>query len=149
MVHDTHTPALCRLGSWSSTITRTSWSLLECARRNSPSTSSWSSFKVNVILLDSVFMSFSLSTQWPQRFIVSFSLLHFVPPSSLSFSLCTCVCVCCYTFQGGDFLSFLRSEGHSLTPKMLVKMTENVASGMEYLESKKCIHRSVNWSRCS
>uniref|UniRef100_A0A3P8T695 Tyrosine-protein kinase n=1 Tax=Amphiprion percula TaxID=161767 RepID=A0A3P8T695_AMPPE len=40
----------------------------------------------------------------------------------------------------GDFLSFLRHEGHSLKPKMLVKMTENVASGMEYLESKKCIH---------
>lgn len=26
---------------------------------------------------------------------------------------------------------------------MMVKMTENVAAGMEYLESKKCIHRLV------
>lgn len=42
---------------------------------------------------------------------------------------------------GGDFLSFLRSESHSLKSKMLLKMAENVASGMEYLESKKCIHR--------
>lgn len=57
------------------------------------------------------------------------------------------MCVCLYTFQGGDFLSFLRTEGHSLIPKMLVKMTENVASGMEYLESKKCIHRLVRRSR--
>uniref|UniRef100_A0A669B8H4 non-specific protein-tyrosine kinase n=1 Tax=Oreochromis niloticus TaxID=8128 RepID=A0A669B8H4_ORENI len=50
--------------------------------------------------------------------------------------------------QGGDFLSFLRTEGHSLTPKMLVKMTENVASGMEYLESKKCIHRDLAARNC-
>ncbi|XP_020516690.1 tyrosine-protein kinase Fes/Fps [Labrus bergylta] len=50
--------------------------------------------------------------------------------------------------QGGDFLSFLRHEGHSLTPKILVKMTENVASGMEYLESKKCIHRDLAARNC-
>uniref|UniRef100_A0A3Q1AH94 Tyrosine-protein kinase n=1 Tax=Amphiprion ocellaris TaxID=80972 RepID=A0A3Q1AH94_AMPOC len=50
--------------------------------------------------------------------------------------------------QGGDFLSFLRHEGHSLKPKMLVKMTENVASGMEYLESKKCIHRDLAARNC-
>ncbi|KAM9410358.1 tyrosine-protein kinase Fes/Fps [Pholidichthys leucotaenia] len=50
--------------------------------------------------------------------------------------------------QGGDFLSFLRSEGHSIKPKMLVKMTENVASGMEYLESKKCIHRDLAARNC-
>ncbi|XP_076583428.1 tyrosine-protein kinase Fes/Fps isoform X1 [Chaetodon auriga] len=50
--------------------------------------------------------------------------------------------------QGGDFLSFLRHESHSLTPKMLVKMTENVASGMEYLESKKCIHRDLAARNC-
>uniref|UniRef100_A0A3B4GF69 Tyrosine-protein kinase n=1 Tax=Pundamilia nyererei TaxID=303518 RepID=A0A3B4GF69_9CICH len=48
----------------------------------------------------------------------------------------------------GDFLSFLRTEGHSLIPKMLVKMTENVASGMEYLESKKCIHRDLAARNC-
>ncbi|XP_026071971.1 tyrosine-protein kinase Fes/Fps-like isoform X3 [Carassius auratus] len=43
--------------------------------------------------------------------------------------------------QGGDFLTFLRTEGHNLKTKMLIKMAENVASGMAYLESKKCIHR--------
>ncbi|XP_022601609.1 tyrosine-protein kinase Fes/Fps-like isoform X1 [Seriola dumerili] len=50
--------------------------------------------------------------------------------------------------QGGDFLSFLRHEGHSLKPKVLVKMTENVAAGMEYLESKKCIHRDLAARNC-
>ncbi|XP_062868671.1 tyrosine-protein kinase Fes/Fps [Trichomycterus rosablanca] len=50
--------------------------------------------------------------------------------------------------QGGDFLSFLRSEGHNLKPKMLIKMAENVAAGMEYLESKKCIHRDLAARNC-
>ncbi|KAM9764583.1 tyrosine-protein kinase Fes/Fps isoform 2-T2 [Menidia menidia] len=50
--------------------------------------------------------------------------------------------------QGGDFLSFLRNEGHSLKPRTLVKMTENVAAGMEYLESKKCIHRDLAARNC-
>ncbi|XP_034535439.1 tyrosine-protein kinase Fes/Fps [Notolabrus celidotus] len=50
--------------------------------------------------------------------------------------------------QGGDFLSFLRRESHSLKTKVLVKMTENVASGMEYLESKKCIHRDLAARNC-
>ncbi|RVE74533.1 hypothetical protein OJAV_G00023510 [Oryzias javanicus] len=50
--------------------------------------------------------------------------------------------------QGGDFLTFLRNEGHSLTTKLLVKMTENVAAGMEYLESKKCIHRDLAARNC-
>ncbi|XP_029282113.1 tyrosine-protein kinase Fes/Fps isoform X3 [Cottoperca gobio] len=50
--------------------------------------------------------------------------------------------------QGGDFLSFLRHESHNLNPKMLVKMTENIASGMEFLESKKCIHRDLAARNC-
>ncbi|XP_056134951.1 tyrosine-protein kinase Fes/Fps [Lampris incognitus] len=50
--------------------------------------------------------------------------------------------------QGGDFLSFLRSEGQNLKAKMLVKMIENIASGMEYLESKKCIHRDLAARNC-
>ena len=56
-------------------------------------------------------------------------------------SVCVCVCVCVCVLAGGDFLSFLRSESHSLKAKVLLKMAQNVASGMEYLESKKCIHR--------
>uniref|UniRef100_A0A8C5I6R9 Tyrosine-protein kinase n=1 Tax=Gouania willdenowi TaxID=441366 RepID=A0A8C5I6R9_GOUWI len=50
--------------------------------------------------------------------------------------------------KGGDFLSFLRNEHHRLKPKMLVKMMENVASGMEYLESKNCIHRDLAARNC-
>ncbi|KAL7406457.1 hypothetical protein ABVT39_019875 [Epinephelus coioides] len=50
--------------------------------------------------------------------------------------------------QGGDFLTFLRHESHNLRPKMLVKMTENVAAGMEFLESKKCIHRDLAARNC-
>ncbi|XP_030015743.1 tyrosine-protein kinase Fes/Fps [Sphaeramia orbicularis] len=50
--------------------------------------------------------------------------------------------------QGGDFLSYLRHEGQNLRPKTLVKMTGNVASGMEYLESKKCIHRDLAARNC-
>ncbi|XP_054626687.1 tyrosine-protein kinase Fes/Fps isoform X1 [Dunckerocampus dactyliophorus] len=50
--------------------------------------------------------------------------------------------------QGGDFLSFLRQEGSNLTPKMLVRMAENVAAGMEYLEKKKCIHRDLAARNC-
>ncbi|XP_023669951.1 tyrosine-protein kinase Fes/Fps [Paramormyrops kingsleyae] len=50
--------------------------------------------------------------------------------------------------QGGDLLSFLRNETSSLKPKMLIKMVENIASGMEYLESKKCIHRDLAARNC-
>ncbi|KAJ8412961.1 hypothetical protein AAFF_G00105430 [Aldrovandia affinis] len=50
--------------------------------------------------------------------------------------------------QGGDFLSFLRSKSHRLKSKMLLKMAENVASGMEYLETKKCIHRDLAARNC-
>uniref|UniRef100_A0A8C9WDL4 Tyrosine-protein kinase n=1 Tax=Scleropages formosus TaxID=113540 RepID=A0A8C9WDL4_SCLFO len=50
--------------------------------------------------------------------------------------------------QGGDFLSFLRNEGHSLKTKALIRMAENVAAGMEYLASKKCIHRDLAARNC-
>ncbi|NXO03216.1 FES kinase, partial [Rhinopomastus cyanomelas] len=50
--------------------------------------------------------------------------------------------------QGGDFLSFLRSEGPHLRTKELLKMTENAAAGMEYLESKHCIHRDLAARNC-
>ncbi|XP_005166438.1 tyrosine-protein kinase Fes/Fps isoform X1 [Danio rerio] len=50
--------------------------------------------------------------------------------------------------QGGDFLTFLRTEGHNLKSSMLIRMAENVASGLAYLESKKCIHRDVAARNC-
>ncbi|XP_034045290.1 tyrosine-protein kinase Fes/Fps isoform X2 [Thalassophryne amazonica] len=50
--------------------------------------------------------------------------------------------------QGGDFLSSLRADGYSITPKMLIRMSENIASGMAYLESKKCIHRDLAARNC-
>ncbi|NWS02114.1 FES kinase, partial [Motacilla alba] len=50
--------------------------------------------------------------------------------------------------QGGDFLTFLRSEGPHLRAKELIKMTENAAAGMEYLESKHCIHRDLAARNC-
>ncbi|XP_077480589.1 tyrosine-protein kinase Fes/Fps isoform X2 [Stigmatopora argus] len=50
--------------------------------------------------------------------------------------------------EGGDLLSFLRQDGPNQTPKTLVRMTENVAAGMEYLERKKCIHRDLAARNC-
>uniref|UniRef100_A0A8C5TX47 Tyrosine-protein kinase n=1 Tax=Malurus cyaneus samueli TaxID=2593467 RepID=A0A8C5TX47_9PASS len=50
--------------------------------------------------------------------------------------------------QGGDFLTFLRSEGPHLRVKELLKMMENAAAGMEYLESKHCIHRDLAARNC-
>ncbi|XP_051919529.1 tyrosine-protein kinase Fes/Fps isoform X2 [Hippocampus zosterae] len=50
--------------------------------------------------------------------------------------------------KGGDFLSFLRLDGSSLSHKMLIRMTENVAAGMEYLERRKCIHRDLAARNC-
>lgn len=42
---------------------------------------------------------------------------------------------------GGDFLTFLRTEGSRLRMKTLLQMVGDAAAGMEYLESKCCIHR--------
>lgn len=42
---------------------------------------------------------------------------------------------------GGDFLTFLRTEGTRLRVKTLLQMVGDAAAGMEYLESKCCIHR--------
>ncbi|XP_056607029.1 tyrosine-protein kinase Fes/Fps isoform X2 [Triplophysa dalaica] len=50
--------------------------------------------------------------------------------------------------QGGDFLTFLRTEGQNLGTKMLIRMAENVVSGMAYLEGKKCIHRDLAARNC-
>lgn len=44
-------------------------------------------------------------------------------------------------FPGGDFLTFLRTEGARLRMKTLLQLVGDAAAGMEYLESKCCIHR--------
>ena len=48
-----------------------------------------------------------------------------------------------YFVLGGALLNFLRKRGAEQHPKTLVSMCVDAASGMEYLEEKNCIHRSV------
>ncbi|XP_023581724.1 tyrosine-protein kinase Fes/Fps isoform X2 [Trichechus manatus latirostris] len=50
--------------------------------------------------------------------------------------------------QGGDFLTFLRTEGPRLRVKILLQMVGDAAAGMEYLESKCCIHRDLAARNC-
>ncbi|XP_010592110.1 tyrosine-protein kinase Fes/Fps isoform X3 [Loxodonta africana] len=50
--------------------------------------------------------------------------------------------------QGGDFLTFLRTEGTRLRVKTLLQMVGDAAAGMEYLESKCCIHRDLAARNC-
>uniref|UniRef100_A0A8C7BBJ4 Tyrosine-protein kinase n=1 Tax=Neovison vison TaxID=452646 RepID=A0A8C7BBJ4_NEOVI len=50
--------------------------------------------------------------------------------------------------QGGDFLTFLRTEGSRLRMKTLLQMVGDAAAGMEYLESKCCIHRDLAARNC-
>lgn len=50
--------------------------------------------------------------------------------------------------QGGDFLTFLRTEGPRLRVKTLLQMVGDAAAGMEYLESKCCIHRDLAARNC-
>ena len=88
-------PVLCP-GSWSSTTIQTLWGWSACALRNSPSTSSWSLFQVNMTLLD-LFIS-QLVYLTASRIIVPLLLPNFDPPSSLCL-LCVCVCVCVCTFH--------------------------------------------------
>ncbi|XP_006754326.1 PREDICTED: tyrosine-protein kinase Fer isoform X1 [Myotis davidii] len=49
---------------------------------------------------------------------------------------------------GGDFLSYLRKKKDELKTKQLVKFSLDAASGMSYLESKKCIHRDLAARNC-
>uniref|UniRef100_A0A452S316 Tyrosine-protein kinase Fes/Fps n=1 Tax=Ursus americanus TaxID=9643 RepID=A0A452S316_URSAM len=49
---------------------------------------------------------------------------------------------------GGDFLTFLRTEGSRLRMKTLLQMVGDAAAGMEYLESKCCIHRDLAARNC-
>ncbi|XP_031824538.1 tyrosine-protein kinase Fer isoform X3 [Sarcophilus harrisii] len=48
---------------------------------------------------------------------------------------------------GGDFLSFLRKKKDDIKLKHLVKFSLDAASGMAYLESKNCIHRSFHHNK--
>ncbi|XP_036165423.1 tyrosine-protein kinase Fer isoform X1 [Myotis myotis] len=50
--------------------------------------------------------------------------------------------------SGGDFLSYLRKKKDELKTKQLVKFSLDAASGMSYLESKKCIHRDLAARNC-
>uniref|UniRef100_A0A2I3MLY7 Tyrosine-protein kinase n=1 Tax=Papio anubis TaxID=9555 RepID=A0A2I3MLY7_PAPAN len=50
--------------------------------------------------------------------------------------------------QGGDFLTFLRTEGARLRVKTLLQMVGDAAAGMEYLEGKCCIHRDLAARNC-
>jgi tyrosine-protein kinase Fer len=47
---------------------------------------------------------------------------------------------------GGSLLNYLRNNGNSLTPKCLLGMCLDAAAGMQYLESKNCIHRDLELS---
>lgn len=49
---------------------------------------------------------------------------------------------------GGSLLTFLRQNGPSLLPLQLVGMCRDVAHGMRYLESMKCVHRDLAARNC-
>ncbi|EDV21333.1 uncharacterized protein TRIADDRAFT_50842 [Trichoplax adhaerens] len=50
--------------------------------------------------------------------------------------------------DGGDFHSYLRNKSKDHSPVLLLKMLCHAASGMSYLESKKCIHRDLAARNC-
>lgn len=47
----------------------------------------------------------------------------------------------CLTISGGALLNFLKKRGQDQATRHLVKMCLDAAAGMNYLESKNCIHR--------
>ena len=49
---------------------------------------------------------------------------------------------------GGSLLNFLRQKNNHLTVKQLLCMCNDVAAGMEYLESRNCIHRDLAVRNC-
>ncbi|XP_071941841.1 tyrosine-protein kinase Fer-like isoform X2 [Antedon mediterranea] len=50
--------------------------------------------------------------------------------------------------SGGDLLSYLRSDKNDLNQKVMLRMGENAAAGMAYLEQKNCIHRDLAARNC-
>ena len=49
---------------------------------------------------------------------------------------------------GGNFRDHLRGYGAKLDKKKLIKFSIDAAAGMEYLQSKNCIHRDVAARNC-
>ena len=50
--------------------------------------------------------------------------------------------------SGGDLLSYLRDKGGQLDSQKLTKFSVDAAAGMEYLQSKNCIHRDLATRNC-
>lgn len=49
---------------------------------------------------------------------------------------------------GGSLLTFLRNNATNLTERKLMRMCQDVAAGMRYLESRNCIHRDLAARNC-
>ncbi|XP_071826608.1 tyrosine-protein kinase Fer-like isoform X6 [Apostichopus japonicus] len=50
--------------------------------------------------------------------------------------------------QGGNLLKLLRDDSKTLSVPEKIKMSEDAASGMSYLEGKSCIHRDLAARNC-
>lgn len=50
--------------------------------------------------------------------------------------------------EGGDLLNHLKKQRNVLTSQQMMKMCQDVASGMAYLESKNCVHKELAARNC-